>query len=87
MATNLRVWVVGDDIEAALREMKKRMLKTGLIKEIRKREFYQKPSQRRNTKSLAARKKLRKAQVRYLAKERNDEVQTPSRKVNAGRAR
>ena len=51
------------DIEAyegALRRFKKQCEKAGILSEVRRREFYEKPSVRRKKKSIAARKRALK---------------------------
>jgi small subunit ribosomal protein S21 len=50
--------------ESALRRFKKQCEKAGILSEIRRREFYEKPSIRRKKKSLAARKRALKRQDR-----------------------
>ena len=44
-------------LEDALRRFKRAVSKNGTIQEVRKREFYEKPSVRRKKKSEAARKR------------------------------
>jgi len=46
--------------EGALRRFKKQCEKAGILSEIRRREFYEKPSIRRKRKSVAAQKRLLK---------------------------
>ncbi|MFC5557667.1 30S ribosomal protein S21 [Ureibacillus thermophilus] len=46
-----------ETLEDALRRFKRNVSKNGTIQEIRKREFYEKPSVRRKKKSEAARKR------------------------------
>lgn len=51
----------GESFESALRRFKKQCEKSGILTELRKREFYEKPSIRRKKKSIQARKRaLRK---------------------------
>jgi len=47
-------------IETMLREFKKSCMKSGVLKEVRKREYYEGPSARRKKKDLEAAKKKRK---------------------------
>ncbi|RMF82932.1 MAG: 30S ribosomal protein S21 [Nitrospirae bacterium] len=54
----------GDHFEAAIRRFKKQCEKSGLMAELRKREYYEKPSVRRKRKQIAARKRLAKMQRR-----------------------
>lgn len=49
-----------ESFESALRRFKKQCEKSGILSEIRKREYYEKPSIRRKKKALAARKRLMK---------------------------
>ena len=51
----------GDSIDKALKQFKKQCEKSGILTEIKKREYYEKPSVRSKKKSLAARKRNKKA--------------------------
>lgn len=54
----------GDHLEYALRRFKKSCEKLGILSEIKKREYFEKPSIARKKKSIAARKKsLRKIRL------------------------
>lgn len=55
----------GESFEGALRRFKKQCEKAGVLTELRKREFYMKPSVRRKHKSLQARKRALKKPRRY----------------------
>ena len=46
-----------EPFEIALRRFKKQCEKAGIISEVRKRQFYEKPSIKRKKKSLAAKKR------------------------------
>ena len=46
-----------ESLDSALRRFKRNCAKAGIMKEIRKREHYEKPSVKRKKKSEAARKK------------------------------
>jgi len=54
--------IVGENesFEEALKRFKKQCERAGILSEIKKRERYEKPSERRKKKLLAARKKLLK---------------------------
>jgi small subunit ribosomal protein S21 len=54
----------GDSIDKALKQFKKQCEKSGILTEIKKREYYEKPSVKRKRKMLAARKKRLRAQRR-----------------------
>jgi small subunit ribosomal protein S21 len=56
----------GDSFEGALRRFKKACEKGGLMAELRKREYYEKPSIRRKRKAVAARKRVAKMQKRTV---------------------
>ncbi|GBD39239.1 MAG: hypothetical protein KatS3mg078_0869 [Deltaproteobacteria bacterium] len=54
--------IVGNNesIDSALKRFKKQVEKGGILSELRKREFYEKPSEKRKKKLFAARKRLMK---------------------------
>ncbi len=54
----------GDSIDKALKQFKKQCEKSGILTEIKKREYYEKPSVKRKRKMVAARKKRLRAQRR-----------------------
>lgn len=56
--------VVDNQIEPALKALKKQMLRDGLFQEMKRRAAYEKPSVKRKRKQAAARKKRRKAMRR-----------------------
>lgn len=47
----------GEELEKALRKFKTKIRREGVIDEIKKREFYEKPSQRRRKRKEAARRR------------------------------
>jgi len=47
-----------ESFEGALRRFKKQCEKSGILSEVRKREYYEKPSIQRKRKMIAARKKM-----------------------------
>ena len=57
----MRVEVIDNQIEAALKTLKKQMLKGGVFQEMKRRAFYEKPSVKRKRKQAQARKKRRRA--------------------------
>ena len=61
-----RIDVIGNQIEPALKALKKQMLKDGTFQEMKRRAFYEKPSVKRKRKEIQARKKT----LRKLAEER-----------------
>src|SRR5215813_10347830 len=52
-----------EPFENALRRFKKQCEKAGVLSEIRKREYYEKPSVKRKRKAIAAKKKAAKARI------------------------
>ncbi len=63
---NLQVNVSGNDVEKALKDLKRRLQRDGLFKEIKKRSFYLKPSKKLKQKQREARRKRLKA-MRFKA--------------------
>jgi len=57
----LDIKVYGNDIEKALKALKRQLQKEGLFKEIKKRSFYEKPSEKEKRKQREAKKKRIKA--------------------------
>lgn len=50
----------GESFEGALKRFKKIVEKSGILTELRKREFYEKPSQKRKRKAIAAVKRTQR---------------------------
>ena len=52
--------VVGsnESIDSALRRFKKQVERGGILSEVRKREFYEKPSEKKKKRSFAAKKRI-----------------------------
>jgi small subunit ribosomal protein S21 len=63
----MRIEVVENQIETALKALKKRMQKEGLFQEMKRRAHYEKPSVKRKRKQAQARRKRRKAMRRQQA--------------------
>ena len=59
-----RVDVIDNQVDAALKQLKKLMLKDGAFQEMKRRAHYEKPSVKRKRKAAAARKKRRRALAR-----------------------
>lgn len=64
MVVATKIVVVDNQIEPALKALKKQMQKDGLFQEMKRRVAYDKPSVKRKRKQAAARKKRRKAMRR-----------------------
>ncbi len=57
----LEIKVYGNDVEKALKSLKRELQKESLFKEIKQRSYYEKPSEKEKRKQREARKKRRKA--------------------------
>jgi small subunit ribosomal protein S21 len=65
----LKVEVVNDQVEKALRKFKKKVTESGLLQSLREREFYEKPTTaRKKAKSQAKRRWQKKLQAESLPK-------------------
>ena len=62
----LEVRVEGENISRAINQLKRKMANEGIFKELKKRRFYEKPSERRKRKMREAERRLRKAQRRQM---------------------
>lgn len=63
----LEVRVEGDNINRAMNQLKRKMANEGIYKELKKRRFYEKPSERRKRKMREAERRVRKASRRSTA--------------------
>ena len=54
-----------ESFEGALRRFKKQCEKSGILSEVRKREYYEKPSIQRKRKMIAAQKKMAKMSKKH----------------------
>jgi small subunit ribosomal protein S21 len=54
------VTVVNDQVEKAMRKFKKKVLESGLLRELKERETYEKPTTRRKKAKAAAKNRWRK---------------------------
>lgn len=59
----LRVEVVNDQVDKALRKFKKKVTESGLLQVLRDREFYEKPTTARKKAKNAARRRWQKKQA------------------------
>ena len=57
-----------ESIDKALRRFKRECQWSGILQEVRRREYYEKPSQRRKRKMEAARRKMRRRMVKMKRK-------------------
>jgi small subunit ribosomal protein S21 len=67
--TGREVIVTNDNVEKALRKFKKKIAESGLLQELREREFYEKPTTaRKKAKSQARRRWQKKIESESLPK-------------------
>mgnify|MGYP001335421513 CR=1 FL=1 len=60
----MEVKVFGDDLNKAVKVLKRKLQQDGLYRELRNRRFYEKPSARKRRKAKESAKRLRKKQKR-----------------------
>src|SRR4026207_2057590 len=61
---------VRDSLEKAMKILKQKMSKEGILQEVKRRRFYEKPSVKRKRKTREARKRLRREMKRRTAPQR-----------------
>lgn len=69
MTTQINVKVFNNNVEKAIRVLKKKMLKEGIIKELKQRRYYEKPSEMRLREQKENIRRWRKAQRRRMERE------------------
>ena len=60
----MEIKVYGNDVEKALKVLKRNLLREGLFRELKNRRFYEKPSVKKKRKQAAAKKMRRKMGLR-----------------------
>ena len=68
--TDIKILVRNNNVEKAIRQLKKKVMKDGLLKELKRRQFYEKPSLKRQRKAKEGLKRLNK--LRRLQERLND---------------
>nr|WP_085442011.1 30S ribosomal protein S21 [Magnetofaba australis] len=63
----MRVDVYDNNVDQAIRVLKKKMNREGMFREMKKRKFFEKPSERRRRKKAEAVRRLRKKLRRAVA--------------------
>jgi small subunit ribosomal protein S21 len=58
----------GESLEVALKKFKRQCEKAGILSEVKRREYYEKPSVKRKKKALAAMKKAQKKLRMYRSR-------------------
>ena len=56
----LKVWVQNGDVDRALRKLKKKVANAGIVRELKEREYYEKPSERKRKEKARAVKRWEK---------------------------
>jgi small subunit ribosomal protein S21 len=83
-ATRVQVFVRDNDVEQALRVLKKKMQREGVFREMRRRRFYEKPSDKTSReKAEAIRRRHKVARKQAI---RDGLIAAPSRKPAINRA-
>ena len=62
-----------EDIESLIKRFKRKVTKSGILKDLRIKEFYEKPSVKVTRKSREARKRLKKDQSKFRFKPKMEE--------------
>ncbi len=65
----MQVTVRNNDVEQALKVLKKRMQREGVFREMKRRRSYEKPSEKRNRERAEAIRRYRKLQRKRLQRE------------------
>jgi small subunit ribosomal protein S21 len=71
LAVNAIVRVDGDNVDYALKTLKKKIEREGLIREIKRHAFYEKPTEVRRKKLLKAKRKQQKLQRKVQERFKN----------------
>ena len=66
----MQVYVRDNDVNGAIRVLKKKMQREGTFREMKRRRFYEKPSERRVRERAEAVRRYRKAMGKRLERER-----------------
>ena len=63
----MRIDVYDNNVDQAIRVLKKKMIREGMFREMKKRKFFEKPSERKRRKKAEAVRRLRKKMRRSVA--------------------
>jgi small subunit ribosomal protein S21 len=69
----VEIKVDGNDLESALKHLKRKLQKDGLMGELKKRRFYEKPSVKLKSKQREAQKKKAKNKRRWMQNKQNSQ--------------
>ncbi|MFQ5900705.1 MAG: 30S ribosomal protein S21 [Thermodesulfobacteriota bacterium] len=62
----MEIKVYNNNIEKAMRDLKRGLERAGIFRELRRRRFYEKPSEKKKRKQAEAKKRLRRAERKEL---------------------
>ena len=62
----MRIDVYDNNVDQAIRVLKKKMIREGMFREMKKRKFFEKPSERKRRKKAEAVRRLRKKMRRSV---------------------
>jgi small subunit ribosomal protein S21 len=82
---HLQVFVRDNNVDQALRALKKKMQREGVFREMRRRKAYEKPSERRTREKAEAIRRARKAARKQA--QREGLIPSPKRREDARRQR
>jgi len=63
-ATGIEVTVRDNDVEQALKVLKRKVARDGLLKQLKSKKAYEKPSEKRKRKARESQRRIRKAMAR-----------------------
>jgi small subunit ribosomal protein S21 len=69
LTTQINVKVFNNNVEKAIRVLKKKMLKEGIIRELKERRYYEKPSEKKLKEQKENIRRWRKAQKRRMERD------------------
>lgn len=61
----IEVWVDGENVDRAIKILKRKMADEGVFRELKKRRYYEKPSEAKKRKQREAARRKRKSQRRH----------------------
>ncbi|HIA01407.1 MAG TPA: 30S ribosomal protein S21 [Myxococcales bacterium] len=61
----MEVWVDGENVDRAIKILKRKMADEGIFRELKKRRYYEKPSEAKKRKQREAARRKRKSQRRH----------------------
>jgi small subunit ribosomal protein S21 len=81
----LQVFVRDNNVDQALRVLKKKMQREGVFREMKRRRFFEKPSERSTREKAEAVRRMRKAARKQAV--RDGLIAAPKKRIEAGKGR